>query len=121
MPSPIRILTAVPICDGHDSAINTINLEFIRHGIEVIYLGYHRSVGDIARHQRLRDNDAEGVRAHDMLTELRDDNRELTRFLRVAHELCDRHKDVATASLIENWIDEAERRTWFLSETTRGV
>jgi methylmalonyl-CoA mutase cobalamin-binding domain/chain len=49
MTSPIRILTAVPICDGHDSAINTINLEFIRHGIEVIYLGYHRSVGDIVR------------------------------------------------------------------------
>src|SRR5881394_2243633 len=47
--APIRILTAVPICDGHDSAINTINLEFIRHGIEVIYLGYHRSVGDIVR------------------------------------------------------------------------
>src|SRR5213594_5060499 len=49
MSSPIRILTGVPICDGHDSAINTINLEFIRHGIEVIYLGYHRSVGDIVR------------------------------------------------------------------------
>jgi methylmalonyl-CoA mutase len=49
MSSPIRILTAVPICDGHDSAINTINLELIRHGIEVIYLGYHRSVGDIVR------------------------------------------------------------------------
>src|SRR2546430_16843885 len=49
MASPIRVLTAVPICDGHDSAINTINLEFIRHGIEVIYLGYHRSVGDIVR------------------------------------------------------------------------
>src|SRR5258707_11540380 len=49
MASPIRILTAVPICDGHDSAINTINLEFIRHGIEVIYLGYHRSVGDVVR------------------------------------------------------------------------
>ncbi len=49
MVAPIRILTAVPICDGHDSAINTINLEFIRHGIEVIYLGYHRSVGDIVR------------------------------------------------------------------------
>src|SRR5207247_5763002 len=46
---PIRLLTAVPICDGHDSAINTINLEFIRHGIEVIYLGYHRSAGDIVR------------------------------------------------------------------------
>src|SRR5947209_18520197 len=49
MASPIRILTAVPICDGHDSAINTVNLEFIRHRIEVIYLGYHRSVGDIVR------------------------------------------------------------------------
>src|SRR3954453_10637854 len=49
MPSPIRILTAVPICDGHDSAINTINLEFIRHGIEVVYLGYHRPVSDIVR------------------------------------------------------------------------
>src|SRR5436853_2404327 len=47
MAAPIRLLTAVPICDGHDSAINTIHLEFIRHGIEVIYLGYHRSVGDI--------------------------------------------------------------------------
>src|SRR6266853_1770614 len=46
---PIRLLTAVPICDGHDSAINTINLEFIRHGIEVIYLGYHRSAGDLVR------------------------------------------------------------------------
>src|SRR2546429_2745593 len=49
MAAPIRILTAVPICDGHDSAINTINLEFIRHGVEVVYLGYHRSVGDIVR------------------------------------------------------------------------
>src|SRR5437899_12170359 len=49
MVAPIRILTAVPICDGHDSAINTVNLEFIRHGIEVIYLAYHRSVGDIVR------------------------------------------------------------------------
>ena len=47
--SPIRVLTAVPICDGHDSAINTVNLEFIRHGIEVVYLGYHRSARDIVR------------------------------------------------------------------------
>ena len=49
MAAPIRVLTAVPICDGHDSAINTINLEFIRHGNEVIYLGYHRSARDIVR------------------------------------------------------------------------
>jgi len=75
-----------------------------------------RSVGDIARHQRLRDNDVEAVGALAMLCELRDDNRQLTRSLRLAHEVCDRHDDVATASLIENWIDESERRSWFLRE-----
>src|SRR5262245_15756771 len=64
MPSPIRILTAVPICDGHDSAINTINLEFIRHGIEVIYLGYHRSVGDIVRASIQEDVRAIGISSY---------------------------------------------------------
>ena len=75
-----------------------------------------RSVGDIARHQRLRDNDATSVCALDMLCELRDDNRQLTRSLRLIHEVCERHNDVATASLVENWIDESERRSWFLLE-----
>jgi starvation-inducible DNA-binding protein len=75
-----------------------------------------RSVSDISKHQRLKDNNAEGVPPEDMLAELRADNQELTRNLRSAHELCEKHNDVATASLIENWIDEAERRTWFLSE-----
>jgi starvation-inducible DNA-binding protein len=78
-----------------------------------------RSIGDIARNQRLKDNDDERLLATDMLRDLLDDNRQLTRFLRLAHDLCDRHRDVATASLIENWIDESERRAWFLSETTR--
>ena len=78
-----------------------------------------RSIGDIARNQRLKDNDDERLLATDMLRDLLDDNRQLTRFLRLAHEVCDRHRDVATASLIENWIDESERRAWFLSETTR--
>jgi len=64
MPSPIRVLTAVPICDGHDSAINTINLEFIRHGIEVIYLGYHRSVGDIVRAAIQEDVRAIGISSY---------------------------------------------------------
>jgi methylmalonyl-CoA mutase cobalamin-binding domain/chain len=64
MASPIRILTAVPICDGHDSAINTINLEFIRHGIEVIYLGYHRSVGDIVRAAIQEDVRAIGISSY---------------------------------------------------------
>jgi starvation-inducible DNA-binding protein len=57
----------------------------------------------------------------DMLSELSTDNQQLTRSLRATHEVCDRHKDVATASLIENWIDESERRTWFLSEITRDL
>src|SRR5438477_4240922 len=64
MASPIRILTAVPICDGHDSAINTINLEFIRHGMEVVYLGYHRSVGDIVRAAIQEDVRAIGISSY---------------------------------------------------------
>jgi starvation-inducible DNA-binding protein len=76
-----------------------------------------RSVSDVSKHQRLKDNNDEGVAPEDMLVELRADNLELTRNLRSAHELCEKHNDVATASLIENWIDETERRTWFLSET----
>ena len=78
-----------------------------------------RSIGDITRHQRLRDNDTAPVGARAMLCELRDDNGQLTRSLRSAHTLCARHDDVATASLIENWIDESERRSWFLRETTQ--
>lgn len=77
-----------------------------------------RSISDIARHQRLQDNDAQCVPPQEMLAELASDNRELTRLLRHSHEVCDRNNDVATASLIENWIDQTERRTWFLFETT---
>src|SRR5207248_4258085 len=64
MSVPIRVLTAVPICDGHDSAINTINLEFIRHGIEVVYLGYHRSVSDIVRAAIQEDVRAIGISSY---------------------------------------------------------
>src|SRR6478736_1065531 len=64
MAAPIRVLTAVPICDGHDSAINTINLEFIRHGIEVVYLGYHRSVSDIVRAAIQEDVRAIGISSY---------------------------------------------------------
>jgi starvation-inducible DNA-binding protein len=78
-----------------------------------------RSISDIARHQRLRDNNEEAVAPLDMLAELRDDNRRLARELRSAHDVCDRGRDVATASLIEVWIDETERRSWFLAEITR--
>src|SRR5271168_5018693 len=79
-----------------------------------------RSIGDIARHQRLKDNVEEFVTPQRMLAELCDDNQQLTRFMRSAHELCDRYNDVATASLIEVWIDQTERRTWFLSEIMRA-
>ena len=78
-----------------------------------------RSIGHISRLQRVLDNDADYVTPLDMLAELRDDNRQLCTSMRTLHELCDEHNDVATASLIENWIDEAEQRVWFLYETTR--
>ena len=78
-----------------------------------------RSIGHIARLQRVLDNDAEFVTPDDMLAELRDDNKELTQRMREVHGLCDEHGDVASASLLENWIDEAERRTWFLFEAGR--
>jgi starvation-inducible DNA-binding protein len=78
-----------------------------------------RSIGHIARLQRVADNDAEFVSPQDILAELRDDNKDLTQRMREVHDLCDEHGDVATASLIENWIDEAERRVWFLFEAAR--
>ncbi len=79
-----------------------------------------RSIGHIARLTRVADNDADFVTPKDMLAELRDDNKQLTARMRETHDLCDEHSDVASASLLENWIDESERRTWFLFETTRG-
>ena len=78
-----------------------------------------RSIGQISRTQRVLDNDAEYVEPLDMLAELADDNKAMTARLREAHNVCDEHRDVATASLIEVWIDETERRTWFLFEATR--
>ena len=79
------------------------------------------SISDIAQHQRLKDNNAEFVSPKDMLAELCADNQQLTRSLRSTHEVCEQHNDVATASLIEVWIDESERRTWFLSEIVRDL
>ena len=79
-----------------------------------------RSIGDIVRHQRLHDSDERSLPAEGMIKELLQDNQELTKYLRSTHEICDRHNDVATASLIENWIDETERRSWFLYEIVSG-
>jgi starvation-inducible DNA-binding protein len=78
-----------------------------------------RSIGHIGRLQRVRDNDAEFVEPSDMLAELRDDNKALAASLREAHNVCEEHRDIATASLIEVWVDETERRTWFLFESSR--
>jgi starvation-inducible DNA-binding protein len=78
-----------------------------------------RSIGHIARVQRIADNDAEYVEPSDMLAELQDDNKTLAARLREAHGVCEEHEDIATASLIEVWIDETERRTWFLFEAGR--
>jgi starvation-inducible DNA-binding protein len=80
-----------------------------------------RSIGHIGRLQRIEDNDADFVTPMDMLAELRDDNKQLVARMREIHDLCEEHGDVATASLLEVWIDEAERRTWFLFEATRAA
>jgi starvation-inducible DNA-binding protein len=78
-----------------------------------------RSIGHISRSQRIVDNDASYVEPLDMLAELREDNKTLAARLREAHDVCEKHRDIATASLIEVWIDETERRTWFLFEASR--
>ena len=77
------------------------------------------SIGQVKKLQRVLDNDADYVTPQDMLAELREDNKDLARNMRILHEVCDEHNDVATASLLENWIDETEQRTWFLFESGR--
>ena len=79
-----------------------------------------RSIGQIAKIKQIPDNDADFVEPQDMLAELREDNGALAASLREAHSVCDEHGDVASTSLLENWIDETERRVWFLFEATRG-
>ncbi len=79
-----------------------------------------KSIGQISKLQRVEDNDADYVTPLDMLAELRDDNKDLAARMKETHDLCDEHGDVATASLIEQWIDETERRVWFLYEATRA-
>jgi starvation-inducible DNA-binding protein len=81
--------------------------------------GTLKSIGHIARIQRVLDNDADYVEPRDMLAELAEDNKMLAARLRETHDVCDEHRDIASASLIEVWIDESERRTWFLFEASR--
>jgi starvation-inducible DNA-binding protein len=104
------------LLDEHAEQIFAMTDEIAERARKIGGTALH-SISDISRHQRLKDNDADFVSPEEMLADLCADNRELTRYLRSTHEVCDRHNDVATASLIENWIDETERRTWFLFET----
>ena len=106
------------LLDEHGDQIFAMT-DAIAERVRKIGGGTIRSIGHISRLQRLSDNDADYVDALDMLAELREDNRTLLSSMREAHELCDEENDVATASLLEVWIDETERRIWFLFEIGR--
>ena len=93
--------------------------DVIAERVRKLGAGTIKSVGHVKRLQRVLDNDAEYVTPSDMLAELRDDNKELLKHMRILHEVADEHGDIATASLIENWVDETEQRVWFLFETGR--
>jgi starvation-inducible DNA-binding protein len=108
------------LLDEHASQIFAMTDDIAERARKIGGTALH-SISDITRHQRLKDNNAEVVSPKDMLAELCADNQQLTRSLRSTHEVCERHNDVATASLIETWIDETERRTWFLSEIMRDL
>ena len=116
-PSPARLLISIVNYRTPDLAIEC--LKSLEPEVRKIGSTTLRSIGQISRLQRLLDNDADYVTPHDMLAELREDNKQLTASLRETHTLCDEGNDVASASLIKNWIDEAERRTWFLFEASR--
>jgi starvation-inducible DNA-binding protein len=106
------------LLDEHSEQIFEMTDDIAERARKIGGLSLH-SIGDIARYQRLSDNDKQSVAPIEMLAELSSDNQKLTHFLRETHELCDKHNDIATASLIENWVDQTERRTWFLSETVQ--
>jgi starvation-inducible DNA-binding protein len=106
------------LLDEHGDQIFAMTDDIAERGRKIGATTLH-SISDISKHQRLKDNNAECVPPEDMLAELRDDNLQLTGFLRATHEICEKHNDVATASLIEVWIDQTERRTWFLAEAAR--
>jgi starvation-inducible DNA-binding protein len=103
------------LLDEHADQIFAMTDDIAERAIKIGGTTLH-SIGEIAKHQRLEDNDQESLTPAEMLTELRADSLALTRSLRQTHEICERHNDVATTSMIENWIDQTERRTWFLSE-----
>jgi len=106
------------LLDDHATQIDAMT-DVIAERVRKLGASTIKSIGHVKRLQRVLDNDAEYVTPHDMLAELREDNLELLKHMRVLHELADEAGDIATASLIENWVDEAEQRVWFLFETGR--
>jgi starvation-inducible DNA-binding protein len=103
------------LLDEHGDQLFTMTDDIAERVRKIGAITLH-SISDITKHQRLKDNNEDHVTPHAMLSELCRDNTALTASMREAHDICDEHKDVATASLLENWIDESERRTWFLAE-----
>jgi len=93
--------------------------DVIAERVRKLGAGTIKSIGHVKRLQRVLDNDAEYVTPHDMLAELREDNQELIKHMRILHDVADEAGDIATASLLENWVDETEQRVWFLFETGR--
>ena len=108
------------LLDEHGDQLFAMTDEIAERGRKIGGTTLH-SISDISGHQRLADNNKDIVSPDDMLTELLEDSRRLTGFLRSTHEICGQHKDVATTSLIEVWIDQTERRTWFLAEIVGGT
>jgi len=108
------------LLDEHADQIFAMTDEIAERARKIGELTLH-SISEITEYKRLKENTASFVAPKDMLTELYKDNLQLTQYLRATHEVCDDANDVATASLIENWIDETERRTWFLFETVRSL
>src|SRR5690348_5857661 len=103
------------LLDEHAEQIFSMTDDIAERALKIGGTTLH-SIGDIAKHQRLKDNNKEWSSPEDTMRELHSDNLELTRALRAAHDVCENYKDVATASLIETWIDQTERRTWFLAQ-----
>jgi starvation-inducible DNA-binding protein len=108
------------LLDEHSDQIFAMTDDIAERGRKIGGTTLH-SISDVSKHQRLKDNNEEIVSPKDMLAELSSDNQALTRYLRSTHETCEKYNDVATASLIEVWIDQTERRTWFLSEIVQGL
>jgi starvation-inducible DNA-binding protein len=103
------------LLDEHADQIFAMTDDIAERARKIGGLTLH-SISDISRHQRLKDNNEEFVPPNDMLAELSEDNQRLVVFMRSTHEVCEKYNDVATASMLEVWIDQTERRTWFLSE-----